>query len=116
MATLRRRIGSIFRETPSPSPAPQDRIPDHGEDVQLIPVSKLKGLTNRKRSKRRSGLIFGLGGLAGIIVALFFASRQEVINLEGLIDFNLDHFLDVIPAGIVKDAKALTVRSPWPSL
>jgi phospholipid:diacylglycerol acyltransferase len=47
----------------------------------------------------------------GIIIALFFANKQEVINLEGLIDFNLDSFLDVIPAGIVKDAKDITVRS-----
>jgi hypothetical protein len=47
----------------------------------------------------------------GIIIALFFANKQEVINLEGLIDFNLDSFLDVIPVGIVKDAKDITVRS-----
>lgn len=111
MSALRHRIGNAIRETPSPSPGPRNRIPDNGEEVQLIPVSKLKGLTTRKRSRRRTGFIFGLGGLVGILLALFFAKNQEVISLEGLMDFNLDSFLDVIPAGIVKDAKDLTVRS-----
>lgn len=115
MSTIRRRIGSALRLTPSPSPGPRDRVLDNGEEVQLVPVSKLKGLTTRKRSKRRTGVVFGLGGLVGIIVALFFASKQEVISLEGLIDFNLDSFFDVIPAGIVKDAKDITVRNSLPS-
>jgi phospholipid:diacylglycerol acyltransferase len=86
-------------------------MPDNGDEVQLVPVSKLKGLTTRKRSRRRTGLVFGLGGLVGIFVALFFANKQEVINLDGLMDFNLDSFLDVIPAGMVKDAKDITVCS-----
>jgi phospholipid:diacylglycerol acyltransferase len=113
MSALRRRIGDAFRQKPSPSPSPdaQQRIPVNGEEVQLIPVSKLKRLTTSKRSKRGSGLIFGLGGLVGILVAVFFANKQEVLNLESLIDFNLDSILDVIPAGIVKDARDITVRS-----
>jgi phospholipid:diacylglycerol acyltransferase len=78
--------------------------------VQLVSVSKLKGLTDKKRSKRRGGLIFGLGGLVGVLIALIFANNQEVISLDGLIDFNLESFFDVIPAGIVKDAKDITVR------
>ncbi len=109
MSASRRRIGSVLRETPSPSPSPQDRVPKNGEEVHLVPVSKLKGLTSKKRSRRRGWFIFGLGGLVGICTALFFATKQEVINLEGLIDFNLDSFLDVIPAGIVKDAQDITV-------
>ena len=109
MSALRHRIGGVLRETPSPYPSPRDRVPNNGEEVQLVPVSKLKGLTTKRRSKRRSWLIFGLGGLVGICIALFFANRQEVINLEGLIDFNLESFLDVIPAGIVKDAQDITV-------
>jgi phospholipid:diacylglycerol acyltransferase len=76
----------------------------------LVPVSKLKKLTTVKRSKKKSWLIFGLGGLFGLVVAVFFANQQEVIKLEGLLDVNLDSLMDVIPAGIVRDAKDLSVR------
>lgn len=77
----------------------------------MVPVSKLKKLTTVKRSKRKSWLIFGLGGLFGLVVAVFFANQQEVIKLEGLLDVNLDSLMDVIPAGIVRDAKDLSVRT-----
>ena len=76
----------------------------------MVPVSKLKKLTTAKRSKRKSWLIFSLGGLFGLIMAVFFANQQEVIRLEGLLDVNLDSLMDVIPAGIVRDAKDLSVR------
>jgi phospholipid:diacylglycerol acyltransferase len=110
MSELRRRLGRIFSETPSPSPS-RDGTPDAGEEVRLVPVSKLKKLTTVKRSKRKSWLIFGLGGLFGLVVAVFFANQQEVIKLEGLLDVNLDSLMDVIPAGIVRDARDLSVRT-----
>ena len=106
MSALRRRIARVFSETPSPSP---EGTPDPGEEVKLIPVSKLKDLTTRKKSKRKSGLLFGLGGIVGIVVALFFAQRNDVIKFEGMLDMNLDSFLDVIPASVIKDARDLTV-------
>ena len=113
MSGLRRRIINAFRDTiPSPSPSPiRTGTPttDVGEDVQLVSVKKLKELTQRKVSKRRTSLIFGLGGLFGVLIAVFFANQQDVIKLEGLMDLNLDSLIDVIPAGIVKDARDLTV-------
>ena len=76
-----------------------------------MPVSKLKKLTTARRSKRKSWLIFSLGGLFGLVVAVFFANQQEVIKLEGLLDVNLDSLIDAIPTGIVKDARDLSVRT-----
>ncbi len=99
------------RHKPAISPAEElvDSIPpEDGEEVRLVSVSKLKALT-RKKSKRRNWLIFGLGGLFGIVIAAFFANQSDVINLDGFLDLNLDSLLDVIPAGIIKDAKELTV-------
>ncbi len=107
MASLRRRIlGDSSSTEPSRDPSPAK-----GEPVTLVPASQLKKLTsNRRWSKRRQGLLFGLGGLFGVIVAALFANHHDVINLEGLLDVNLESLLDVIPAGIVNDAKDLTVR------
>ena len=42
-------------------------------------------------------------------MAAFFANQHDVINLEGLVDFNLDSLIDVIPAGVIRDAKDITV-------
>ena len=105
MSSLRRRLLGESLADPS-----RDSSPSKGESLTLVSTSKLKSLT-KKRSKRRNGLIFGLGGLFGIFLAAFFASRHDVINFEGLMDLNLESLIDVIPAGIVKDAKDITVRS-----
>lgn len=79
--------------------------------MQLVPAAHLQKL-NKKRNKRRQGFVFGLGGLFGIFIAAFFAQRHDVLNLEGLLDINLESVLDVIPAGIVNDARDITVRLP----
>lgn len=83
--------------TPEPN---DDTKPHNGKQIILKP-----------RSKRRNGLIFVLGGLFGIFIALFFANQQEVISLDSLMDLNLDTLIDVIPQGIVKDAREFSVRS-----
>ena len=106
MSTLRRRLLGDSSTEPSRDPSPVK-----GEPVTLVSTTHLKKLT-RKRSKRRQGFIFGLGGIFGIVIAAFFAQRHDVINLEGLMDMNLESLMDVIPAGIVKDAKDLTVSEP----
>lgn len=107
--TIRRRIfgdsSSGPLRAPSPSPAIRNR---DGEHITLVPTAKLKKLT-KGRSKRRQWLVFGLGGLFGLILAAFFAQQHDVINLEGLMDINLVSLLDAIPAGIVNDAKDITV-------
>ena len=103
MSFLRRRFLGESSARPS-----REVTPEKGEEVRLVSVAKLKKLT-AKKSKRRNGFIFGLGGLFGLVVAAFYANQQDVINLEGLLDLNLDSLLDVIPAGIIKDAKDITV-------
>ena len=105
MSFLRRRIlGQSSRSISF------DATPEKGEEVRLVPVSKLKKLSTAHKSKRRNGFIFGLGGLFGLIVAAFFANHHDVISLESIMDLNLESVLDVIPAGIIRDAKELTVN------
>jgi phospholipid:diacylglycerol acyltransferase len=43
-------------------------------------------------------------------VALFFANQHEVISLDALMDLNLESLIDVVPAGLVRDAKEFSVR------
>ena len=112
MSSLRRRILGPSGDSPIEfAEASRDPSPAKGEAVTLIPAAQLKKLKSKK-GKRRQGLIFGLGGLFGLVVAAFFANQHDVIHLEGLVDFNLDSLMDVIPAGIVKDAKDITVGFP----
>ncbi|PGH01316.1 hypothetical protein AJ79_07953 [Helicocarpus griseus UAMH5409] len=117
MAGLRRRLGSLFSSSPSPTPdvsAPP--TPDSSKNTDIIAVhkdggqirynqgSEIQHIPVKRRSKRRNGLIFGLGGIFGIFLALFFANQNEVISLDALMDLNLDSLIDVMPAGIVRDA------------
>ena len=105
MSTLRRRLLGDSSSEPSRDPSPSK-----GEAVTLIPARQLEKLKSKK-SKRRSWVLFSLGGIFGVVVAAFFAQQNDVINFDGLVDFNLDSLIDVIPAGIVKDAKDITVSN-----
>ena len=109
MSELRRRAGKVFSEASSEPPS-RDATPDPGDEVRVVPVKELKRLTKSKKSRRKSWLIFSLGGLFGLLLAVFFAHQQQVIKLEGLLDVNLDSLFDAIPAGIVRDVKDLSVR------
>ena len=114
MSTLRRRIFGSPPPSPSPTPVPTPpdvNIRDIPEDLKLITTEKLDKLKHKagKGNKRRISIVFALGGVLGLFAAGFFAQQQEIIKFEGLLDLNLDSLLDVLPPGLVKDAKALTV-------
>lgn len=124
MSLLRRRIFGVGtpESTPSSSreqsPAPVSKA-DVGADYRIIPVSKLESLKEKskarvKGTKRRNAWIFGLGGLFGIVLAASLASPNgsldRLVELAGLRDMNLDSFLDVLPAGLIKDVQDLQVR------
>lgn len=82
------------------------------EAVQLAPVSKIltrdKEATAKKSSKRKTGLIFFLGGLFGIIAAGYFAEKNDLIPELG--DMSMQSVLDVLPAGMASELRAYTVR------
>lgn len=109
MATLpqlRRRVTGLLQdETPELS---RDASPEPGEETKLISKVKFEKLVKKKSSKRRSGFIFILGGVLGLLAAVFFAQQQDVLKFEGLLDMNLDSLMDAIPSSIIKDAKDLS--------
>lgn len=112
MASLRRRLGNGTTNS-SANVSLEENIASQSspEEPCEVPVSKLQAITGKRRSKRRTGLIFGLGGIFGIFVALFFANHNEVISLDGLIELNLESLMEVIPAGMVREAKEFSVHA-----
>lgn len=113
MSGLRRRIfGTSSADTPSLTPEQSREGTPASEEVRVVSAKKLEKLTAQhkaKGTKRRNAWIFGLGGLFGILIAGFFASSNEVFDMQALRDVNLDSILDVLPAGLIKDAHELQV-------
>lgn len=107
MSNLRRRI----LEGKDASDSSRDQSPARAEEVRLAPVSKI--LTGppgkQKHRKRRNGFIFFLGGLFGIVAAGFFANQSDLIDFPELGELSMSNLLDVLPAGMVKDARDLAV-------
>ena len=116
MSELRRRLfGSDSPRDASRTPSPAPIPPAAGTKDVSIPVEKLHKLNEhvksakQKSSKRRNAWIFGLGSVVGIFIALFFAQTNDVVDLAVLKQMNLDSLLDVLPAGLLKDAQEFQV-------
>jgi phospholipid:diacylglycerol acyltransferase len=116
MSTLRQRPGKAHGKadtsdkTDEPTRIPRTDVDGNtDEKPSLSPFVRLKRYMATPRGKRRNSIVFLLGGLFGIFVALFFANHNDVINLDALLDLNLDALIDVIPQGILSDAKEFTV-------
>lgn len=119
MSELRRRIFGASRDsTPASTPElSREGSPVGTQEYRVIPAKRLESLTSsekRKGSKRRNIWIFGLGGLFGVLVAAFFASSNEFMDLASLKDMNLDSILDVLPAGLIRDAQDLQASASSP--
>lgn len=109
-STLRRRLPGI--DNPSDTPTPRDESSD--EDGNLgakLGDVKAVHVYRPKTRKRRNTAIFLLGSLFGIIAAGFFAKSNDLIGFPELGELTMDSFLDVLPAGLVKDMRELIVRS-----
>lgn len=123
MSALRRRPGNVPRNSspdldPTTEATPTTNAENGGDSGTIVgdlteQIRHVEVPVFKKRSKRRNGLIFGLGGLFGVFIALFFANHNEVISFDALMDLNLDSLIDVIPAGMVRDAKEFTVWIPF---
>jgi phospholipid:diacylglycerol acyltransferase len=114
MSGLRRRIfGSS--DTPSLTPEQSREGTPSSEEVRVVSAKKLDALTAahkaKKGTKRRNAWVFGLGGLFGLVAAGFFASSNEMLDIQALKDLSLDSVFDVLPAGLIKDAQELQVGS-----
>lgn len=110
MQGLRRRVVGDASPAPS-SESSRQPSPDRTEKLRVISENHLKTLktatknTRKSFGKRRAGLLFTLGSLFGVFLAVYFVGSSEVLDLAGLLDVNLDSIFDVLPAGLVHEAK-----------
>lgn len=115
MSFLRRRFGGgggdespseILRE---PSPGRDGKRPSN---LRVITAEQLHTLKKKgKHGKRRNVWVFGLGGLFGLVIAGFFASSNDLIDMKSLENVNLESIMEALPAGFVRNAQDLQVRN-----
>lgn len=122
MSGLRRRIfgsGGGNDSEPSsreesPAPAPKDAGGDAFRIIEKEKLDLLRKKSKKHGTKRRNAWIFGLGGLFGLFMAGFFASRDgaidKLVTMAGLEDMNLDNLYDVLPVGLIRDVQNMQVR------
>lgn len=117
MSFLRRRVAgdmSSSSSEPSREPTPD---PAQGEQYRVVPAQKLHQLSVAKEkararargSKRWNLFVLGLGGVIGIVGAGWFAQNNDMIDLPAIPDLNLDSIADMLPAGLLQDARDLQV-------
>lgn len=107
MNVLRRRLIGDSSTEPSAEPS-REGTPDKKDEYRVIPEKKLAHLKKHKPGgKRKTAWIFTLGGIFGIAVAAFFVGNNDMLDIAALGDLNLDALLEVLPAGLVNDAKEL---------
>ena len=128
MSNLRRRVlgdSSSASSSRSSSPAQAFEGDQQGDGSVSVPITKIEKINQqlqkareakhhapKEHRKRRNAWIFGLGGLFGVLVALFFAGNNDVLDLhQALKNVNLDSLMDVLPVGFVKDAEELQVSA-----
>jgi phospholipid:diacylglycerol acyltransferase len=116
MSALRRRIGRSNPIEPTEPTSTQSRdgtsTPD-SEDFTLVQSKHLHSIKQEnkrvKGTKRRFAWIFTLGGLFGVLLAGFLATNNDLIDIASLADINLDQIMEVLPVGLIREAKEFQV-------
>ena len=118
MSFLRRRFGGTnSNDSPIESREPSPSVdPSQPSNLRVLTAEQLHTLKkkSKSKSKRKNAWIFGLGGIFGLVVAGFFATSNEMIDLKSLENVNLDSILDALPAGFIRSAQQLQVTSTLP--
>jgi phospholipid:diacylglycerol acyltransferase len=117
MSFLRRRFGggggddseiSTPELSREPSPGPNGKRP---ANLRLITAEQLSTLKQSgKHKKRRNVWVFALGGIFGLLLAGFFASSNDMIDLKSLENVNLESIMEALPDNFVRSAQQLQVR------
>jgi phospholipid:diacylglycerol acyltransferase len=109
--TLRRRgqTANPPRSESSPLPAEANSNNEGAKESDKTPAVKVIHHHPPRTRKRKTTAIFLLGSLFGIIAAGFFAKSNDLIDFPEIGELSMDSFLDVLPAGLVKDMREMVV-------
>ncbi|KAK6542631.1 hypothetical protein TWF694_006574 [Orbilia ellipsospora] len=83
---------------------------DEAADLSdVVKYGKEKVRKTIKKHSRHSHhtIVFIIGGLAGVIFAIFFLKQQDIVQLP---DFNLEAITDVLPIAILNEARDISNR------
>ena len=111
-SSRRRKIESTSPAGP-PSPGtgdPGDSRSETTEPETTGASAAVVAAPPKKQKKRSTWLIFVIGGIAGLLLAGAAAKNQDLVKMELLRDLSLDSIIDVIPAGILKEASDISQR------
>ena len=125
MSTVRRRIfgssddarSSSKHDSSSRDESPVPTITDSGKDYKVLSAQKYAELKEKPKkvagAKRRHFWMFTLGGIVGVVLAGIFAGKSggfdRLVTFAGLEGMSLDSFIDILPAGLIRDVQDLQV-------
>ncbi|KAK7513000.1 phospholipid:diacylglycerol acyltransferase-like protein [Phyllosticta citriasiana] len=104
-SSLRRRVAGDSSQD-APSAVSDDQTRASAKDFSS-PAPKPTVQKKSFGSKRWNLFVLGLGGVLGIVLAGWFAQNNEMIDLAAITDLNLETIADIVPAGLLQDAKDL---------
>ncbi|KAF3215952.1 hypothetical protein TWF191_009117 [Orbilia oligospora] len=94
-----------------PSGTPNGNDDEHEvadlSDVVKYGKDKVKSSIIKHRKRSHHTIVFIIGGLVGVLVAIFFLKQQDIVQLP---DFNLETFTDVLPLSILNEARDISNR------
>jgi phospholipid:diacylglycerol acyltransferase len=84
--------------------------PETEGEFHILGDKKLENLVKKpKGGKRRTAWIFALGGIFGLAIAAILVGPNDYLDLTMFQDLNMDTIFDVLPAGMLREAKDFQV-------
>lgn len=110
MNFLRRRNVGDSANYKADATVSKPEAPETDGQFHILGDRKLENLAKKpKGGKRRTAWIFALGGIFGLAVAAFFVGSNDYLDLTMFQDLNMDSIFDVLPAGMLREAKDFQV-------
>ncbi|EWC48115.1 hypothetical protein DRE_02694 [Drechslerella stenobrocha 248] len=114
-ATEAAKVGSTGGDPPQAADVPDTHenqlnstaAKGHDDDDDNNGKSRLRKSINKHRKHSHNTLFFVIGSLVGVFIAVFFLKQQDIVTLP---DFNLEYITDVLPVGILNEARDISTR------